>query len=234
MAKQGKRMKDSLAKVDRERLYSIDEAVKLLSKLPRTKFAESLDVAIRLGIDPRKSEQSVRGSVDLPCGLGRTVRVAVFAEGADADAARAAGADIVGLEDLAEQVKKGEMNFDVALATPASMKVVGTIGAVLGPRGLMPSPRNGTVTQEIGKAVESAKAGQVFFKSDKYGLVHTSIGRANFSAENVRENFTALLDALHKAKPSSAKGQYLRSASLSTTMGPGIRLELSQSTAASS
>ena len=228
MARLGKRMRSALEQVDRERLYSVEEAVQLLGGMPKARFSESLDVAIRLGIDPRKSEQRVRGSVELPHGLGRQVRVAVFADGEQAEAAKKAGADLVGLEDLAEQVAAGKMDFDVALATPGAMQVVGRIGAVLGPRGLMPSPRNGTVAQDIEGAVKSAKSGQVRFQNDRYGLVHGAIGRADFEAGAVKENLQVLLEGLRKAKPAASKGVYLRSVSLSTTMGPGIRLDPAQ------
>lgn len=221
-------MKAGQQKINRQRFYPVEEAVELLSGLPKVGFKESFDVAIRLGVNSQQTDQTVRGSVELPHGLGRKIRVAVFADGAQADAAREAGAEIVGLDDLAEQIKAGKIDFEVALATPAAMKVVSKIGAVLGPRGLMPSPRDGTVAQDMAAAVKSVKTGQVRFKTDRYGLVHASIGRLGFEPSALRENLEVLLDALKKAKPPTAKGTYFRLISLSTTMGPGIRLDMSR------
>ena len=220
-----KRMKAIAAKVEAEKLYTVDEAISLAKDTASTKFDEAVDVAINLGIDAKKSDQAVRGATVLPKGTGKTVRVAVFAEGDKAEAAKAAGADVVGLDDLADEVKKGNMDFDVVIASPDTMRVVGQLGQILGPKGLMPNPKTGTVSPDVAKAVENAKAGQVQFRVDKAGIIHCSIGKASFSAEDLQENFTALLAALHKAKPASAKGQYFKRVSVSTTMGPGIRVD---------
>ncbi|MEF1256892.1 MULTISPECIES: 50S ribosomal protein L1 [unclassified Vibrio] len=225
MAKLTKRMRVIRDKVDATKEYEINEAVALLQELATAKFVESVDVAVNLGIDARKSDQNVRGATVLPHGTGRDIRVAVFTQGANAEAAKEAGADIVGMEDLAEQVKKGEMNFDVVVASPDAMRVVGQLGTILGPRGLMPNPKVGTVTPNVAEAVKNAKAGQVRYRNDKNGIIHTTIGKANFSAEQIKENLEALLVALKKAKPSSAKGTYLQKVSISTTMGAGVAVD---------
>ena len=220
-----KRMKAIADKVEAEKLYTVEEALNLAKETASAKFDEAVDVAINLGIDAKKSDQAVRAATVLPKGTGKTVRVAVFAEGDKAEAAKAAGADVVGLDDLAEEVKKGNMDFDVVIASPDTMRVVGQLGQILGPKGLMPNPKTGTVSPDVAKAVENAKAGQVQFRVDKAGIIHCSIGKASFSAGDLQENFTALLAALHKAKPASAKGQYFKRVSVSTTMGPGIRVD---------
>jgi large subunit ribosomal protein L1 len=225
MAKLSKRMKAIAAKIDREKVYSIDEAVKLLNEVAKTKFKESIDVAVNLGVDPRKSDQAVRGATTLPHGTGKITRVAVFAQGVNADKAKAAGADIVGFEDLAEQIKGGELNFDVVIATPDAMRVVGQLGKVLGPRGLMPNPKTGTVTPDVETAVRNAKSGQVQFRADKAGIVHGSVGKVGFGAKEIKENLEALMADLRKAKPASAKGVYLKKITLSTTMGPGVAID---------
>ncbi|CAK4069842.1 50S ribosomal protein L1 [Vibrio sp. MarTm2] len=225
MAKLTKRMRVIREKVDVTKEYEINEAVALLQELATAKFVESVDVAVNLGIDARKSDQNVRGATVLPHGTGREIRVAVFTQGANAEAAKEAGADIVGMEDLAEQVKKGEMNFDVVVASPDAMRVVGQLGTILGPRGLMPNPKVGTVTPNVAEAVKNAKAGQVRYRNDKNGIIHTTIGKANFSAEQIKENLEALLVALKKAKPSSAKGTFLKKVSISTTMGAGVAVD---------
>jgi large subunit ribosomal protein L1 len=220
-----KRVKVLQAKVDRTKLYPIEEALNLVKETATAKFDESVDAVINLGIDARKSDQLVRGALVLPHGTGKTKRVAVFAQGAAAEAAKAAGADIVGFEDLAEQVKGGMLDFDVAIATPDAMRVVGTLGQVLGPRGLMPNPKVGTVTPDVTTAVKNAKAGQVQYRTDKGGIVHCTIGRASFSVDALKENLAALVDALNKAKPTSSKGVYLKKVSISSTMGAGIRVD---------
>lgn len=225
MAKLTKRMKAIREKVDANKEYEINEAVALLKELATAKFAESVDVAINLGIDARKSDQNVRGATVLPNGTGKDVRVAVFTQGANADAAKEAGADIVGMEDLAEQVKKGEMNFDVVVASPDAMRVVGQLGQILGPRGLMPNPKTGTVTPDVATAVKNAKSGQVQYRNDKNGIIHASIGKIAFEPAHIEENLNALIEALKKAKPSSAKGTYIKKVSLSTTMGAGVALD---------
>ncbi|MCP5178743.1 MAG: 50S ribosomal protein L1 [Pseudomonadales bacterium] len=225
MAKLSKRLKLIQDRVDRAKSYPIEEAVALLSELSKTKFVESIDVSINLGVDPRKSDQVVRGATTLPHGSGKDVRVAVFAQGAAADAATAAGADIVGLDDLAEQVKAGNLNFDVVVAAPDTMRVVGQLGKILGPRGLMPNPKTGTVTADVATAVRNAKAGQVQFRTDKAGIIHGSLGKVGFGAVQVKENLEALLNDLKRAKPASAKGIYLKKITLSTTMGPGITVD---------
>ncbi|MEZ8088081.1 50S ribosomal protein L1 [Vibrio sp. 10N.222.54.B12] len=225
MAKLTKRMRVIRDKVDSTKEYEISEAVALLKELATAKFVESVDVAVNLGIDARKSDQNVRGATVLPHGTGRDIRVAVFTQGANAEAAKAAGADIVGMEDLAEQVKKGEMNFDVVVASPDAMRVVGQLGTILGPRGLMPNPKVGTVTPNVAEAVKNAKAGQVRYRNDKNGIIHTTIGKASFEANQLQENLEALLVALKKAKPSSAKGSYLKKVSISTTMGAGVAVD---------
>ncbi|MDN3678908.1 50S ribosomal protein L1 [Vibrio tapetis subsp. quintayensis] len=225
MAKLTKRMRVIRDKVEVTKEYEINEAVALLKELATAKFVESVDVAINLGIDARKSDQNVRGATVLPHGTGREIRVAVFTQGANAEAAKAAGADIVGMEDLAEQVKKGEMNFDVVVASPDAMRVVGQLGTILGPRGLMPNPKVGTVTPNVAEAVKNAKAGQVRYRNDKNGIIHTTIGKATFEAEQLKENLETLLIALKKAKPSSAKGVFLKKISISTTMGAGVSVD---------
>ena len=225
MAKLTKRMRVIREKVDVTKEYEINEAVALLQELATAKFVESVDVAINLGIDARKSDQNVRGATVLPHGTGREIRVAVFTQGANAEAAQEAGADIVGMEDLAEQVKKGVMDFDVVVASPDAMRVVGQLGTILGPRGLMPNPKVGTVTPNVAEAVKNAKAGQVRYRNDKNGIIHTTIGKANFSAEQIKENLESLLVALKKAKPSSAKGTFLKKVSISTTMGAGVAVD---------
>ncbi|QID19071.1 50S ribosomal protein L1 [Nitrogeniibacter mangrovi] len=225
MAKLSKRVKAIREKIDRTRVYPLDEALTLIKDLATAKFDESVDVAVNLGIDPRKSDQVVRGSVVLPAGTGKSVRVAVFAQGDKAEAAKAAGADIVGFDDLAEQIKGGTIDFDVCIATPDAMRVVGALGQILGPRGLMPNPKVGTVTMDVETAVKNAKAGQVQYRADKAGIVHATIGRASFGVDALRTNAQALIDALNKAKPASAKGLYLRRMAVSSTMGVGLRVE---------
>jgi large subunit ribosomal protein L1 len=232
MAQQSKRTKAIRAKVDSRKLYAADEALNLVKSCAVAKFDESIDVAVQLGIDAKKSDQVVRGSVVLPAGTGKTVRVAVFTQGAKADEARAAGADIVGMEDLAEQVKAGNLNFDVVVASPDAMRVVGGLGQILGPRGLMPNPKVGTVTPDVATAVRNAKAGQVQYRTDKAGIIHTTIGRASFQADALRTNLGALIDALNRAKPASSKGIYLRKVAVSSTMGVGVRVDTSSLTAA--
>jgi large subunit ribosomal protein L1 len=225
MARITKRAKALQAKVDRQKAYPLADALNVVKTCATAKFDESIDVAVQLGVDPRKSDQIVRGSVVLPAGTGRTVRVAVFTQGDKVEAARAAGADIVGLEDLAEQVKAGNLNFDVAIASPDAMRVVGTLGQILGPRGLMPNPKVGTVTPDVATAVKNAKAGQVQYRTDKGGIVHASIGRASFGVEQLETNIRALIDALNRAKPQSSKGIYLRKVALSSTMGIGVKVD---------
>ena len=227
MAKVTKRMRLIAEKVDGDKAYEITEAVVLLSDLSKTKFKESFDVSINLGVDPRKSDQVVRGATTLPHGTGKTVRVAVFAQGDNADKATAAGADLVGFEDLAEEVKAGKMDFDVVIATPDAMRIVGQLGKVLGPRGLMPNPKTGTVTPDVATAVKNAKSGQVQYRNDKNGIIHASIGKIAFEASHIEENLNALLEALKKAKPSSAKGVFIKKVSLSTTMGAGVSVDQS-------
>ena len=227
MAKLSKRQKAVQGKVDRSKNYAVVDALSLAKEFATAKFDESIDVAVSLGIDPRKSDQLVRGSVVLPAGTGKTMRVAVFAQGDKAEAAKAAGADIVGFDDLAADVKAGNMNFDVVIATPDAMRVVGQLGQILGPRGLMPNPKVGTVTMDVATAVANAKAGQVQYRTDKGGIVHSTIGRASFAPEKLQENLKALVDALVKAKPASSKGQYLRKIAVSSTMGAGIRVDAS-------
>ena len=226
-----KRLKALLAKVDRARTYPLDDALKLVKETSSAKFNESVDVAINLGIDARKSDQLVRGSIVLPKGTGKSVRMAVFAQGAAAEAAREAGAEIVGFDDLAALVKEGKMDFDIAIATPDAMKVVGQLGQILGPRGLMPNPKVGTVTPNVAQAVKNAKAGQVQYRTDKAGIVQCTIGRASFAVEDLKLNMLALVEALNKAKPSASKGVYLRKVSVSSTMGVGIRIDQSSITA---
>ena len=225
MAKLNKRVQATREKLEHGKIYPIDEALNLLKDLPKAKFNESVDVSVNLGIDPRKSDQNVRGSTVLPNGTGKTVRVAVFAQGENADKAKAAGADVVGFEDLAESVKAGNMDFDVVIATPDAMRVVGTLGQILGPRGLMPNPKVGTVTPDVEGAVNNAKAGQVRYRADKGGIIHCSIGKLDFEPKALRENLDALLSDLNKAKPSSAKGVFMKKITLSTTMGAGVPVD---------
>ncbi|WP_404472625.1 50S ribosomal protein L1 [Vreelandella venusta] len=225
MAKLSKRAKVIREKVDTNKAYSLEEAVALLSELSTVKFKESLDVAINLGVDPRKSDQVVRGATVMPNGTGKDVRVAVFTQGANADAAKEAGADIVGMEELAEQVKKGVMDFDVVIASPDAMRVVGQLGQILGPRGLMPNPKVGTVTPDVATAVKNAKAGQVRFRTDKNGIIHTTLGKVDFDAAAVQGNLEALVADLKRLKPSSSKGIYFKKVTLSTTMGPGLTID---------
>ncbi len=227
MAKLSKRQRAIREKIDRTKQYGIDDAVALLKDLSSVKFGETVDVSINLGIDPRKSDQSVRGAATLPNGSGKNVRVAVFTQGASAEAAKEAGADIVGMEDLAEQVKAGNMDFDVVIADPAAMRVVGQLGQILGPRGLMPNPKTGTVTPDVATAVKNAKAGQVRYRADKGGIIHGAIGKLTFDAKSLKENLEALIGDLKKAKPATAKGVYFKKISLSTTMGPGLVLDQS-------
>ena len=225
MAKISKRLAALKAKVDRNKVYSAEDGIALVKEAATAKFDESIDVAINLGIDARKSDQVVRGSVVLPRGTGKSVRVAVFAQGANAEAALAAGAEIVGFDDLAAQIKGGMLDFDVVIATPDAMRVVGQLGQVLGPRGLMPNPKVGTVTPNVAEAVKNAKAGQVQYRTDKGGIVHATIGRASFEAAALQDNLAALVDALLKAKPASAKGVYLKKIAVSSTMGVGARVD---------
>ena len=231
MAKLTKRMRVIRDKVDATREYDITEAVALLKELATAKFVESVDVAVNLGIDARKSDQNVRGATVLPNGTGRDIRVAVFTQGANAEAAKEAGAELVGMEDLAALVKKGEMNFDVVIASPDAMRVVGQLGTILGPRGLMPNPKVGTVTPNVAQAVKNAKAGQVRYRNDKNGIIHTTIGKVNFDAAQLQENLESLLVALKRAKPSSAKGTFIKKVSISTTMGAGVALDQNTLTA---
>ena len=226
MAKLSKRFQGLRSSIDSNVHYSIDEAIELVKKTATAKFDESVDVAINLGVDSRKSDQVIRGSVVLPKGTGKTVRVAVFTQGANVEAAKEAGADVVGFEDLAAEVKAGNLDFDVVIASPDAMRVVGQLGTILGPRGLMPNPKVGTVTPNVAEAVRNAKAGQVQYRTDKAGVVHATIGRASFAAADLRENFNTLLDAVVKAKPAATKGQYLKKIALSSTMGPGVRVDV--------
>lgn len=231
MAKISKRLKALCAQVERTRNYPVDEALALVKGAATAKFDESIDASINLGVDPRKSDQVVRGSVVLPRGIGKTVRVAVFAQGANAETAKAAGADIVGFEDLAAEVKAGKMDFDVVIATPDAMRVVGQLGQILGPRGLMPNPKVGTVTPNVAEAVKNAKAGQVQYRTDKAGIIHATIGRASFEPQALKENLAALIEALNKAKPASSKGVYMKKVSVSSTMGIGVRVDQASLTA---
>jgi large subunit ribosomal protein L1 len=225
MAKLSKRQKLIAEKVEAGKVYSVAEAVALLSEVSSVKFTEALDVAVNLGIDARKSDQNVRSSTVLPHGTGKTVRVAVFTQGANAEKATEAGADVVGMDELAAQMKDGDLNFDVVIASPDAMRVVGQLGQILGPRGLMPNPKVGTVTPDVATAVKNAKAGQIRYRNDKNGIIHSTIGKADFSADKIKENLEALLTDLKKAKPSSAKGAYLKKVTLSTTMGPGLTVD---------
>jgi len=225
MAKMNKRYKAVAEKVDPENFYPLADALSLLKETASAKFDEGVDVAINLGVDAKKSDQAVRGATVLPKGTGKTVRVAVFTDGDNVAKAEEAGADVVGMDDLAEQVKKGEMDFDIVIASPDAMRVVGQLGQILGPRGLMPNPKTGTVSADVASAVRNAKAGQVQFRIDKAGIIHCTIGKASFSATDLQENLEALIGALHKAKPSTAKGQYFKRVSVSTTMGPSVRVD---------
>lgn len=225
MTKLTRRMKIIAEKVDRQKAYPIDEAVGLLTELSKAKFKESFDVSVNLGVDPRKSDQVVRGATTLPHGTGKDVRVAVIAQGDAADQAAAAGADVVGFEDLADSIKGGKLDFDVLIATPDSMRIVGQLGKILGPRGLMPNPKTGTVTPDVATAVRNAKAGQVQYRADRGGIVHGSVGQIGFSTVQVKENLQALINDLKKAKPAAAKGVYLKKITLSTTMGPGLSID---------
>jgi len=227
MAKITKRMKAIAEKIQSGKLYAADEAFSILKSIPTAKFRESVDVAVNLGVDPRKSDQVVRGSTVLPNGTGQTVRVAVFTQGANAEAAKAAGAEIVGMEDLAETIKAGNINFDVVIASPDAMRVVGQLGQILGPRGLMPNPKVGTVTPNVAEAVKNAKAGQVRYRTDKAGIIHCTIGKVDFDVKALSGNLLALLGDLQKAKPSTAKGVYLKKITVSSTMGPGIVVDQS-------
>jgi large subunit ribosomal protein L1 len=225
MAKMSKSKKAARERVDSQKTYEIDVALGLVKELATAKFAESIDVSVNLGVDPRKSDQVVRGSTVLPNGTGKTVRVAVFAQGENADKATAAGADIVGFDDLAASVKGGEMNFDVVIATPDAMRVVGQLGQILGPRGLMPNPKVGTVTADVETAVKNAKAGQVRYRTDKAGIIHCAIGRDDFEVDALKENLNTLLADLRKSKPASAKGVYVTKLTVSSTMGPGVAVD---------
>jgi large subunit ribosomal protein L1 len=227
-----KKAKSFQGKVDSTKLYPLSDALALVKSCATAKFDESIDVAVQLGIDAKKSDQVVRGAVVMPAGTGKTKRVAVFAQGAKADEARAAGADIVGMDDLAAEIKAGKMDFDVVIASPDTMRIVGTLGQVLGPRGLMPNPKVGTVTPDVAQAVRNAKAGQVQFRVDKAGIIHGTIGRRSFESDKLVENLRALIDALNKAKPSSSKGIYLRKIALSSTMGIGVRVDTASIAAA--
>lgn len=222
-----KRQKEIRAKLEAGKVYAAEEAFALLNSLSKVKFVESVDVAVNLGVDPRKSDQAVRGATVLPNGTGKTVRVAVFAQGANADAAREAGADIVGMDDLAAQVKAGELNFDVVVASPDAMRVVGQLGQILGPRGLMPNPKTGTVTPDVATAVKNAKGGQVRYRTDKKGIIHCTIGKVSFESQALRENLEALLADLKKIKPSTSKGVYIKKVTVSSTMGPGLCVDQS-------
>jgi len=225
MATRSKRLRTAAEKVEREKLYDLTDALGLVKEMTCAKFDETIDVSVVLGINARKSDQNVRGATVLPKGTGKQVRVAVFAEGDDAEAARAAGADIVGLQDLADKIKAGDIDFEVCIATPATMRVVGQFGQILGPRGIMPNPKVGTVTTDVAKAVSDAKSGQVQFRNDKGGIIHCPIGKASFSPEDLETNLNALVEALIKSKPASSKGQYIRRVFVSSTMGPGVKVE---------
>jgi large subunit ribosomal protein L1 len=227
MSGDSKRTRQIRGKVEHNRIYPLADALKIVKETATAKFDESIDMAVILGIDSKKSDQAVRGSVVLPAGTGRSVRVAVFAQGPKADEARAAGADVVGFDDLAQKIKAGFLEFDVVIASPDAMRVVGQLGQILGPRGLMPNPKVGTVNADVAAAVRNAKAGQIQFRADKAGIVHCSIGRASFDVDKLRSNLAALIDALQKAKPTSVKGIYLRKLAVSSTMGVGVRVDLS-------
>jgi len=228
MAAQGKRMKSIREQIERGKIYGLDEALQFLTSASKVKFRESVDVAIRLGVDTKKSDQQVRGSSVLPNGTGKSVRVAVFTQGENAEKAKAAGADVVGMDDLHDQIKGGDLSFDVVIASPDAMRVVGKLGQVLGPRGLMPNPKVGTVTPDVETAVKNAKAGQVRFRTDKAGIIHTTIGKADFEVDALKANLAALMAELNKLKPAASKGQYVRKVALSTTMGPGLVVDHTQ------
>ena len=225
MSKLTKRQKLIAERVENEKLYTLEEAVQILNDLPALKFKESIDIAVNLGVDPRKSDQVVRGATNLPAGTGKTKRVAVFAQGAAAEAAKEAGADIVGMEDLADQIKAGNMDFDVVIAAPDAMRVVGQLGTILGPRGLMPNPKVGTVTPNVAEAVANTKAGQAQYRVDKAGIIHTTIGQVGFTAEQVIQNAEALIADLRRAKPATSKGTFIKKITLSSTMGPGLSID---------
>jgi large subunit ribosomal protein L1 len=227
MAKLTKRQKAIAEQVVANKVYSLEDAVSLLNNLPAAKFKESMDVSVNLGVDPRKSDQVVRGATTLPAGTGKTVRVAVFAQGAAAEAAKAEGADIVGMDDLAESIQGGNLNFDVVIAAPDAMRVVGKLGTILGPRGLMPNPKVGTVTPDVATAVRNAKSGQARYRVDKGGIIHAAVGQVGFSADAIRQNVEALVSDLKKAKPATSKGVYLKKITLSSTMGPGLTVDVS-------
>ncbi|MEY8688831.1 MAG: 50S ribosomal protein L1 [Leptothrix sp. (in: b-proteobacteria)] len=231
MAKLTKRQKAQVGAVESTKLYPIDDAIALIKQYAIAKFDESIDVAVQLGVDAKKSDQVVRGAVVMPNGTGKTKRVAVFTQGAKADEARAAGADVVGMDDLAAEVKAGNINFDVVIASPDAMRVVGQLGQILGPRGLMPNPKVGTVTADVAQAVRNAKAGQVQFRVDKAGIIHGTIGRRSFDTDKLKTNLQALLDALNRSKPASSKGVFLRKVAVSSTMGVGVRVEVASITA---
>ncbi len=225
MSKMSKRMRAITEQVDKDKIYAVDEALGLLKDLSKLKFRESVDVSVRLGVDPRKSDQNVRGATVLPNGTGKDVRVAVFTQGDNVEKAKAAGADVVGMDDLHDQIKGGDLDFGVVIATPDAMRVVGKLGQVLGPRGLMPNPKVGTVTPDVATAVKNAKAGQVRFRTDKAGIIHSTIGKADFEVDALKANLSALLADLVKLKPASSKGTYLKKVALSTTMGPGLTVD---------
>ena len=226
MAKLTKRQKAIASAIEANKVYTLEEAVQVLNDLPAVKFKESLDVSVNLGVDPRKSDQVVRGATTLPAGTGKTVRVAVFAQGAAAEAAKAEGADIVGFEDLAESIQAGNLDFDVVIAAPDAMRVVGKLGTILGPRGLMPNPKVGTVTPDVATAVKNAKAGQARYRVDKGGIIHAAIGQVGFDAAAIRQNIEALVVDLKKAKPATSKGVYIKKSTLSSTMGPGLTIDV--------
>lgn len=228
MAKLTKKQKGNEGKVEREKLYAVDEAIGLVKDLATSKFDETVEVALNLGVDPRHADQMVRGVVNLPKGSGKTVRVAVFAKGAKAEEAQKAGADVVGAEDLMETIQNGQIDFERVIATPDMMGVVGRLGKVLGPKGLMPNPKLGTVTMDVAKAVTDAKSGQIEFRVEKAGIIHAGIGKASFDAADLRANFDAFVDAIVKAKPTGAKGKYVKKAAISSTMGPGVKLDLAE------
>lgn len=227
MARKGKRYNAALENIDRDAVYSIEDAVKILKENAKTKFDETIEIALNLGVDPRHADQMVRGTVSLPHGTGKSLRVAVFAKDAKADEAREAGAELVGAEDLAEKIQAGEMDFDRCIATPDMMGVVGRLGKVLGPKGLMPNPKLGTVTPDVAGAIKAAKAGQIEFRVEKLGIIHAGVGKASFSAEQLNENISAFVKAIQQAKPSGAKGTYMKKVSVTSTMGPGLKLDLS-------
>ena len=227
MAHVSKRIKAQRAKFDSTKVYPVDEALQILKSTASVKFDESVDVAVNLGIDAKKSDQNVRGTAVMPSGTGKKVRIAVFAEGAAAEAAKQAGADIIGFQDLADRIKQGQIDFDLVVATPEAMKIVGALGQILGPRGLMPNPKVGTVTPNVAKAVENAKAGQVQYRADKAGIVHCAIGKASFDAAALKENLMSLVAAINRSRPAASKGTYLKRVTLSTTMGPGVQLDVS-------